>query len=51
MSSHKVLEQFDQDGALAETHYEAVEALEPVVALLLETPLMRFGRSSRRRAG
>jgi hypothetical protein len=28
MSSHKLLSQFDQDGALAETHYDAVEALD-----------------------
>jgi hypothetical protein len=28
MSSEKLLQQFDQDGALAETHYNAVEQLE-----------------------
>jgi hypothetical protein len=28
MSSHKLLAQFDQDEALAETHYDAVEALD-----------------------
>ena len=28
MSSHKLLSQFDQDEALAETHYDAVEALD-----------------------
>ena len=28
MSQHKLLSQFDQDEALAETHYDAVEALD-----------------------
>ena len=28
MSSHKLLAQFDQDEALAETHHDAVEALD-----------------------
>ncbi|HEY2480297.1 MAG TPA: ferritin-like domain-containing protein [Solirubrobacterales bacterium] len=28
MSSHQLLARFDQDGAIAETHHEAVEALE-----------------------
>ena len=28
MSSHKLLAQFDQDGAVAETHHEAVESLD-----------------------